>query len=254
MSRVPFIAGNWKMNKTQDEAVFLVRELATRLKGVEGVDIAVAPPFTALSAVKQAISSSDKLELAAQNVFHELSGAYTGELSPPMLVDVGVKYVILGHSERRQILGETSEFVNKKVIAALMQELSPIICIGETLEERDAGRAFEVVDAQLKQSIGQVSTADAGKLTIAYEPVWAIGTGKTATVDQVKEMHEHVRGELNSLFGEGPAEDIRIQYGGSVKPENAAELLALDDVDGALVGGASLKAESFAGIVKAAVS
>jgi len=241
------------MNKHQDEAVFLVRELAARMKGVEGVDVAVAPPFTSLSAVSQAIRFTDKLELAAQNVFHELSGAYTGEISPTMLVDVGVRYVILGHSERRQLFGETSEFVNKKVIACLMQGLFPIICVGETLEEREQGRAFEVVDEQLKRSIGRVSTADAGKLTIAYEPVWAIGTGKTATVDQVKEMHEHIRGELGSLFGEDGAESVRIQYGGSVKPQNAAELLALEDVDGALVGGASLKAESFAEIVRAAV-
>ncbi|MFZ5469742.1 MAG: triose-phosphate isomerase [Myxococcota bacterium] len=250
-SRRIFIAGNWKMHKTVAEALGLVRELKGLVSMVrEKVEIAVAPPFTALHPVAHALEGSN-IVLAAQNCFWEASGAYTGEVAAPMLAEVGCRYVIVGHSERRQYFGETDETVNKRLQAVARAKLWPIICVGETLKEREGGRTLEVVTRQVKGALAGFAAAEVSKFVFAYEPVWAIGTGKTATSDQAQEVHAHLREELVSLYGRETAEEVRIQYGGSVKPENAAELLARPDIDGALVGGASLKAADFAAIVKA---
>jgi len=250
MSRVPFVVGNWKMFKTVDEAHTLVKELAGLIDGIEGVDFGVAPPYTALSDVSKALKGTS-ISLAAQNLFYEEEGAFTGEISAKMLLDVGVDYVILGHSERRHIFQESNDLVNRKVVAALEHGLKPIVCVGETLGQRQRSLTFMVVDDQLRDALVHVPKEDATKITVAYEPVWAIGTGETATSDQAQEVHEHIRARLVGRFGEEAAAEIRIQYGGSVKPDNAKELLTQPDIDGALVGGASLKAESFAGIIKA---
>ena len=247
----PIIAGNWKMNKSSGEAVTLVRELRDRLAGVgSGVEVVVAPPFTALAAVREALDGST-LVLGAQNCHWEHSGAFTGEVSAPMLQHEGVAYVIVGHSERRQYFGETDAQVKKKVHALLGAGLRPIVCVGETLEERDAGRTLPVVTRQVKEGLAGVLPAQLPSLVLAYEPVWAIGTGRTATSAQAQEVHAHIRELLVAGFGRELAERVRIQYGGSVKPENAAELMAQPDVDGALVGGASLKAADFEAIVRA---
>ncbi len=250
-ARRRFIAGNWKMNKTVGEALALVRELRGLVSMVrDRVDIAVAPPFVSLHPVAKALEGSN-IALAAQNCHFEKSGAFTGEVSTEMLQEVGCAYVIVGHSERRQLFGETDESVNKKARAVLAQGMRPIICVGETLAEREAGRTLEIVGRQLKGALQGFSAADGTQVVLAYEPVWAIGTGRNATSAQAQEVHAHLREQLVALLGREVAEQIRIQYGGSVKPENAAELLAQPDVDGALVGGASLKATDFAGIVKA---
>ncbi len=250
--RRPFIAGNWKMNKTVGEATALVRELRGLVSMVrDRVEIAVAPPFTALYPVAKALEDSN-ISLAAQNCHWEASGAYTGEVSTGMLQEVGCRYVIIGHSERRQFFGETDETVNRRLQAVLRAGLLPILCVGETLAEREGNRTLEVVGRQLKGGLAGFATGDVGGFVVAYEPVWAIGTGKTATSDQAQEVHAFIREQLTLLHGQQTANRIRIQYGGSVKPENAAELLSKPDVDGALVGGASLKAGDFAGIVKAA--
>jgi triosephosphate isomerase len=233
------------MYKTAGEAEQLVLDLRTRLQG--DVQIAVAPPFTALAAAKAALEGSD-IQLFAQNCHHEKQGAFTGEVSAPMLVDIGCDGVILGHSERRQYFGETDEGVNKKLKAALEVNLQPIVCVGETLAEREAGKTWDVVSRQVRGALAGLSTAQVARVTLAYEPVWAIGTGKVATTAQAQEVHGQIRGLLRELAAPA-ADQVRIQYGGSVKPDNAADLLAQPDIDGALVGGASLKADDFARIV-----
>ncbi len=247
--RTPIIAGNWKLNKTVSEAVALTSELKKLVVGTEGVEIVVAPPFTALEAVSNSINDSNIL-LAAQDVYWEDSGAYTGEVSAPMLIDVGCEYVIIGHSERRQYFGETNDTVNQKVKSALSHNLKPIICVGELLEEREAGRTENIIKDHVAGGTAGLTGEALLSCVIAYEPVWAIGTGKTATPEQAQEVHHFVRNLLSESFSDGVASQVRIQYGGSVKPENAAELMAQPDVDGALVGGASLQAESFAQIVE----
>jgi len=253
MARRPIVAGNWKMNKTVGEALTLVRELRGMVSMVrDKVEVVVAPPFTALPAVAKAIEDSN-IGLAAQNCFWEASGAYTGEISAPMLAEVGCTYVIIGHSERRQHFGETDETVNRRVQAAVSSQLLPIICIGETLSEREGGQTLEVVTRQLTGALAGFDGAQTARFVIAYEPVWAIGTGRNATSNQAQEVHAHIREQLTGLFGREISEQVRIQYGGSVKPDNAAELMSKPDVDGALVGGASLKASDIAAIVKAAV-
>jgi triosephosphate isomerase len=241
------------MNKTVGEALTLVRELRNTL-GVlrDKIEIGVAPPFTALHPVAKVLEDSNIL-VAAQNSFWELSGAYTGEISPAMLRDVGCRYCIIGHSERRQYFGETDETVTRRVKAVLQAGLLPIVCIGETLAEREAGKTLEVVSRQLRGGLGGYSTQELAKFVIAYEPVWAIGTGKNANSAQAQEVHAYIRQVLAQLAGNEAANQVRIQYGGSVKPDNAAELLSQPDVDGALVGGASLKAADFGAIVKARV-
>jgi len=249
MPRRKFICGNWKMHKTSAEAVALVRELRRRLN--TQVEIAVAPPFTALSKVKEALMGSP-IQLFAQNCHYEKQGAFTGEISAPMLAEVGCDGVILGHSERRQYFGESDEGVNKKIKAALEAGLHPIVCVGETLQEREANHTWEVVSGQLRGALAGLAPVQIGKLTLAYEPVWAIGTGKTATTGQAQEVHGQIRGFLREMAGPHTAEAVRIQYGGSVKPDNAAELLGQSDIDGALVGGASLKVDDFARIVAGA--
>src|SRR5947208_3540823 len=250
MSRRKFICGNWKMHKTASEAVQLVRELRQKLGGT-GAQVAVAPPFTALAAVKQALQGS-AIQLFGQNCHHEKQGAFTGEVSAPMLKDVGCDGVILGHSERRQYFGETDDQVAKKVRAVLAEALHPIVCVGETLQEREAGRTWEVVSRQLRGALGGLDAAALQRITLAYEPVWAIGTGRTATTAQAQEVHAQIRGLLRDLAGPDIADSVRIQYGGSVKPDNARDLLGQPDVDGALVGGASLKGEDFANIIRGA--
>ena len=251
--RTPIITGNWKLNKTISEAVALATALKASVADATDVDIIVAPPFTALSAVSDAIAGSN-IRLAAQDAYWEDSGAFTGEVSVPMLKDAGCDYVIIGHSERRQYFGETHDSVNQKVKAALAHGLKPIICVGEQLEEREAGHTETVIESHVKGGIAGLSDADLSSCIIAYEPVWAIGTGKTATPDQAQKVHNFIRGLLTKGYSAEVASQICIQYGGSVKPENTAELMAQPDVDGALVGGASLEAESFAGIVKRAIS
>lgn len=251
MTRRTFIAGNWKMNKTVAEATALVRELRAAVSMVrDRVEIAVAPPFTALHPVAKALEDSN-VSLAGQNCHAEASGAFTGEVSAPMLKEVGCSWVILGHSERRQYFGETDAGVNRKVAAVLKAGMLPIICVGETLAEREAGKTLSVVETQVKGCLSGFGKAEGATFVIAYEPVWAIGTGKTATSRQAQEVHAHIRGLLAGLWGQDTAEAVRIQYGGSVKADNAAELLGMPDIDGALVGGASLKVSDFAAIVKA---
>lgn len=249
--RTPIIAGNWKLNNTVGEAVTLTTELKQLVVDASGVEIVVAPPFTALAAVSATIAGSNVC-LSAQDVYWEERGAFTGEVSPTLLKDVGCEYVIVGHSERRQYFGETNEGVNRKAKAALAQGLKPIICIGELLEEREAGRTEAVIATQVAAGIADLSTSDLLSSVIAYEPVWAIGTGRTATPAQAQEVHSLIRSLVVLASSDDVAGQIRIQYGGSVKPDNAAALLAKPDVDGALVGGASLDAVSFAAIVKAA--
>jgi len=253
MARVKFVCGNWKMFKTTGEARELVRALAPLLGDVAGkVQIAVAPPFTALAAVAEAIRGTP-IELAAQNVHPEPQGAFTGEISAPMLADLGVKHCIVGHSERRQLFGETDEGVRKKAGALLQAGILPIVCVGETLQEREAGRTLDVVARQVRGALSGIPGSAVAALTLAYEPVWAIGTGKTATTAQAQEVHAAIRKLLSEMFGASTAAAVRIQYGGSVKPDNAAELMSQPDVDGALVGGASLKAGDFLAIVKGAL-
>ncbi|GAV24752.1 triose-phosphate isomerase [Carboxydothermus islandicus] len=250
--RKPFIAGNWKMYKTPVEAAAFVRELKDSLKDVSGVDVAVCPPFPALWPVKEALEGSD-IALGAQNMHFEKEGAFTGEVSPAMLQDLGVKYVILGHSERRACFGETDELINQKIKAAFTWGLNPIFCVGETLEERERGITKAVVEIQVLKGLAEVTAEQAENLTIAYEPVWAIGTGKTATPEDAQEVCRFIRELLVNLFGKEIAEKVRIQYGGSVKPENIKELIVQPDIDGALVGGASLKVDSFTAIVKGSI-
>jgi triosephosphate isomerase (TIM) len=249
MGRLPFMAGNWKMNKTTGEAIDLVRELKAAISGVKGVEVAVAPPFTALYAVCKELEGSS-IRLAAQNLYWEEKGAFTGEVSPLMLKEVGCHYVIIGHSERRQFFGETDETVNRRIKAALAQGLKVIFCIGETLKEREEGKTFSVIERQVEDGLKNLSDKEMKNIVIAYEPIWAIGTGKTATPGQAEEVHRFIRGKIEKLYSQEVSEEIRIQYGGSVTPENIKGLMEQANIDGALVGGASLKAESFSKIVR----
>jgi triosephosphate isomerase len=247
--RKPIIAGNWKMNKTVGEARELVEALKDKLTGVTDVDIVVGPTFTALSAVSEIIKDTN-IKLAAQDMYWEESGAFTGEISPVMLKDVGCEYVIIGHSERRAYFSETNETVNRKVKAAHEYGLKPIMCVGEKLEEREKGITKDVVKDHVVNGLDGLTEKQMLNTVIAYEPVWAIGTGKTATPDQAQEVHEFIRQLLGEIYTSTVAEAVRIQYGGSVKPNNVAELMAQPDIDGGLIGGASLDADSFTQIVK----
>ena len=246
--RRPFIAGNWKMNLDRASAAALAEALARQAEAVGDVDLAVCPPSVYIDAVGKALAGSP-IALGAQNVYHQPSGAYTGEISVAMLKDLGCRYVILGHSERRHVLGETDEQINEKVLAALGAGLTPIVCVGELLEQREAGQTLEVIRRQFDGSLAGLSAPQMGQIVLAYEPVWAIGTGKVATPEQAEEVHLDLRKIMEDRYNEEVAQSVRVQYGGSVKPENAAELLAQPDIDGALVGGASLKADQFMGIV-----
>ena len=247
--RKVIIAGNWKMNKTIPEAIELVNLLKRSLYDINEVEIVICPPYTALAEVHEIIMETN-IKLGAQDVYWEKEGAFTGEVSCAMLKDAGCEYVIVGHSERRQFFHETNETVNKKAKALLKEGLKPIVCVGEKLEERNAGRAFDVVRDHVENSLAGISRADMMKIVIAYEPVWAIGTGVNATKEQAEEIHKFIRGILEKMYDKEIAKSVRIQYGGSVKPENIKELISQEDVDGALVGGASLKADSFSQIVK----
>ncbi len=247
--RRPIIAANWKMNCDITQARELVSSFKGLVEGVSGVDIVIVPPFTALSTVAQLIGGTN-IELAAQNMYWEESGAYTGEVSPSMLKDAGCSFIIIGHSERRAYFGETDETVNKKLKAALHYGLSPIVCVGETLSQREAGETTQVIGSQLQGGLAGLTTAQVNQVVIAYEPIWAIGTGKTATPAQANEVHSFIRKHIAERFDQATAQAIRIQYGGSVKPDNVDTLMAEPDIDGALVGGAALKADSFARIVK----
>lgn len=253
MPRKLFIAGNWKMNTSSQESSALAAALVEKIGSIDSVDLGVAPPFVHLARVGKALAGVN-IALGAQNMFYESNGAFTGEISGSMLKDVGVSFVILGHSERRHVIGETDELVNRKVLRALADGLHVILAVGELLEQRQAGETLDVVTRQVKIGLEGVDATAMADVTIAYEPVWAIGTGMTATPDQAQEVHAMIRKLLGKMCGPEVGEATRIQYGGSVRPDNAAELLALPDVDGALVGGASLKAEAFTGIVEAGVS
>jgi triosephosphate isomerase (TIM) len=251
MLRRKFIAGNWKMNATRAEGIALGAAIAAKIGASSAVDVAVCPPSLYLEAVGLAIKNS-AVGLGAQNCYHEAKGAFTGEVSPAMLVDIGCKYVILGHSERRQIFKESNHDVNRKLMAALAAGLAPIVCVGEMLDQRQAGQTATVVREQVEGSLAGLSTEQVLKIVIAYEPVWAIGTGVVATPQQAEEVHADLRRLLETRYNSEVASSVRIQYGGSVNAENAASLLGQPNIDGALVGGASLKAEGFVAIVAAA--
>jgi triosephosphate isomerase len=251
--RIPFIAGNWKMHKTIEEAVALVQELRAALEGVAGCDVAVCPPSPALAAVRKALAGS-AIGLGAQNVYWETQGAFTGEISPPMLEGL-CDYVIIGHSERRTIFGETDEMVNKKLHAALAHGLQPILCVGENLEQNQAGETTSFVGGQVLAALESISAEQARLITVAYEPIWAIGTGIPATGEGANDIiGGTVRAALAELYGDDVAQAMRIQYGGSVKPANIAEFMSQQEIDGALVGGASLRTADFAAIVKGAAA
>lgn len=245
------IAGNWKMYKTNQEAVKVLTELKTLTKEVKNVEIVIGAPFTALSDAVKAVEGSN-IKIAAENVYPKLEGAFTGEISPNMLKAIGVSHVIIGHSERREIFKETDEFINEKVKAVLENGLTPIFCIGEKLEEREKGKTLEVNSNQVRKGLKDLTKEEAKRVIVAYEPVWAIGTGKTATPEMAQETHKEIRNVLADMFGQEVANEMTIQYGGSMKPENAKDLLGQADIDGGLVGGASLKADSFFEIIKAA--
>ncbi len=248
--RTPIVVGNWKLNKTMAEALALVTELKNQLAAVRDVEIGVAPVFTVLHPVIKRLEDSN-IGVSGQDCFWEERGAWTGAVSPSLLRDIGCRYVIIGHSERRQHFGETDENVGRKARAALDAGLTPILCVGETDTERDAGQTFSRVDTQLTGALARLTAEELDRVVLAYEPVWAIGTGRTATPAQAQEVHGHLRGRLRERFG-AVAERVRIQYGGSVKPDNAETLMREPDIDGGLIGGASLKAEDFTAIVKAA--
>lgn len=250
MRRKFLIAGNWKMNKTPSDGADLAYEIVQSFGKEHGVDVVLCPPFTALESVGRACEGS-AVKLGAQNMHHEASGAYTGEVSAAMLRSLFCTHVILGHSERRTYFGEDDAFINRKVLAALKSELRPILCVGETLSEREANKTLDVVKRHVTLGLKEVPAEAAGDVVIAYEPVWAIGTGKVATTDQAQEVHAFIRGLLAEQFGEG-AQRIRILYGGSMKPSNAPELLEQPDIDGGLIGGASLESASFLALVDAA--
>ena len=251
--RIPIIAGNWKMYKTEQEAVDLASDLKERLKSIKGVKVVICPPFTSLPSVSKAIVRSN-ISLGGQNMHWEEKGAFTGEVSPTMLLTAGCEYVIIGHSERRALFSETDNMVSLKTKSSLKFYLSPIICVGERLEQREANETKEVVEHQVKGAFKDLNSEDAEKTVVAYEPVWAIGTGRTATPQQANEVHLFIRELLSSEFRKQCAEKINILYGGSVKPENSRELLEMPEIDGALVGGASLDAESFEKIVRSSIT
>ena len=246
--RIPFIAGNWKMYKTVAEAVVFVKELKLAVKDFDKVEIAIAPPFTALHGVAEAARNSN-IGVAAQDLYWEREGAFTGEISPQMVKEAGAEYAIVGHSERRRLFGESDAIVNRKAMAAIGAGLTPIVCIGETLEERERDETLAVLDRQIKDGLGAISSEQLAEIVLAYEPVWAIGTGRTATAAQAGEAHAHIRKRLRQWFGADAADRSHIIYGGSVKPDNIRELIAEEDVDGALVGGASLDVRGFTEII-----
>lgn len=245
-----FIAGNWKMNKTISEAVSLANSVSEGVAAETQVDVGLIPPFLAIPAVAEALRGS-AITLGAQNVYHEESGAFTGEISCQMLTDGGATFALVGHSERRHVIGETDDMIRRKLDALLRAKLGVILCVGEKIEEREAGETEVRLNAQIRAGLTGLTPRELAEITIAYEPVWAIGTGETATTAQAQEAHVFIRGLVKALAGGDAADAMRIQYGGSVKPENAAELMAQPDVDGALVGGAALNAESFLGIIQA---
>jgi len=247
--RKPIIAGNWKLHKTISEARELVQQLQEGVADISDCEIIIAPVFTALTTLASAVAGSN-IELAAQNCHPAASGAFTGEVSASLLKDAGCTYVIVGHSERRQLFGETDEFINAKIKAVLAAGMQVIFCVGETLEERDSGAMFDVLTRQVREGLKELDPEAMGHVIIAYEPVWAIGTGQVASVDQAQDAHVFIRGLLAGLFAGKIAEQTRILYGGSVKPDNVDGLMAQEDIDGALVGGASLKAEDFIRIVR----
>jgi triosephosphate isomerase len=249
--RKKIIAGNWKMNKTIGEAVELANGVKLELADCSDVDVVLCPPFTALKSVSDVVSET-QIAVGSQNMSSEDEGAYTGEICHTMLKEIFVRYVILGHSERREYYKETDLWINKKVLKALEKNLRPILCVGETLEDREAGNTEKVVEVQVREGLKDVPSDAYTELVIAYEPVWAIGTGKTATAEQAQEVHAFIRGLVKDIAGEDAANAVRIQYGGSMKPANAEELLGQPDIDGGLIGGAALDAASFAAIVKAA--
>jgi len=248
--RRPFIAGNWKMNMTPSEAVEFMQGLGHKYENKNNCEVAVCPPATALISVRDVIDKNNiEVKLGAQNMFYESSGAFTGEVSPEMIKELGVKYIIIGHSERRLYFGETNEIVNKKVSAAFDSGLEPIMCIGESLDIRESGKAEEFVLNQLKEGLVGINEGNVAGLTVAYEPIWAIGTGKTATSKDANDMCLAIRRRLGELYSKEISEAARIQYGGSVKPSNISELMSMSDIDGALVGGASLKVDDFIAII-----
>jgi triosephosphate isomerase len=248
MTRTPLIAGNWKMYLTRAEAVELAAAVAAASQGLTDREVMIAPPFTALAAVKEAVAGSS-VKVAGQNVGWEKEGAFTGEISPPMLLDSGAEMVIIGHSERRHVFGEDNAMINRRLRAALQFGLIPILCVGETLAEREAGNTFKVIEEQLAQGVAEISEEQIGKIVFAYEPVWAIGTGKTATDTEAQEVHAFIRALLVRLYEKTLADHSRILYGGSVKPENVDSLMAQPDIDGVLVGGASLTATAFERVI-----
>jgi len=247
--RKPIIAGNWKMNETPKQAVSLINEIKPLVADAE-CEVVVCPPFVCLPAAKEALAGSN-IKLGAQNMHWEEKGAYTGEVSAPMLKELGVDYVIIGHSERRQYFAETDQTVNNKVLSAFAHDLVPIVCVGETLEQREAGQTEALVRGQVKAALEGLVIEAARRVVIAYEPIWAIGTGRNASPEDANDVIKIIRNTIAGMFGQDVAEDVRIQYGGSVNAQNAAALLGMSDIDGALVGGASLKARDFATIVKA---
>jgi triosephosphate isomerase (TIM) len=248
MKRTPLIAGNWKMYKTGSEAVATAEKLSKLSETINSVDIMIAPTYLSLPLVAQKLAGTN-VKIGAQNLYFEKEGAYTGEVSAEMIKDTKAEYVIIGHSERRQFFGETDESVCKKIKAATMGNLIPVMCIGESEEDRDKNNTFPVLDKQVKNGLKDLGSEDLKTLVLAYEPIWAIGTGKTASVEQVDEVHKYLRSLITQLFSSDFADNIRILYGGSVKPENVKELMALEDVDGALVGGASLDPDKFIKII-----
>jgi len=250
--RKKIIAANWKMNMTQTESAEFVRSLLLDIGDIREVDVVIIPPFTAIAKVTESLGKAQNIKVGAQNMHWERSGAFTGEISAALLRDLFVRYVVLGHSERRTLFGETDEIVNRKLRAAHEATLKPIVCVGETLEQRDAGRVEKVLAKQLRGSLAGLDAKEFQETTIAYEPVWAIGTGRNATPEQAQQAHAFIRETLAELSDQATADKIRIQYGGSVKPSNARQLMSQADIDGALVGGASLEARSFAEIINAA--
>ncbi len=249
MARIPVIAGNWKMFKTQQEAADTITGLRAEVDNTEGVEVVVCPTFTSLAASAKVLEGSS-IKLGAQNVHYAEQGAFTGEITTEMLIDTGCSYVIIGHSERRQYFNESDEFIGKKLTKILSTELTPILCCGETLEEREAGKVEDIILGQLKNAMAGLTEENLSRIIIAYEPIWAIGTGKTATPEMAEEVHAMIRNWIKETYSESLADSVRILYGGSVKPGNVSELMSQPDIDGALVGGASLEAESFAQIVK----
>src|SRR5436305_4551041 len=250
--RKKIIAANWKMNMTQAESAEFVRSLLLELGDIREVDVVIIPPFTAIAKVTEAHGTAQNVKVGAHNMYWERSGAFTGEISAALLRDLFVHYVVLGHSERRSLFGETDEIVNRKVRAAHEASLRPIVCVGETLEQRDRGNVEKILSIQVSGSLADLTTKELQETVIAYEPVWAIGTGRNATAEQAQEAHTFIRHRLRTIADDTTAERVRIQYGGSVKPDNARELMGQPDIDGALVGGASLDPRSFAQIVQAA--